>query len=38
MRVKANSAICVECGKWNHGRCARVKRVTPRLKFYMQKM
>ena len=27
LRVKANSVLCVQCGKWNHGRCARVKRV-----------
>ena len=31
-RVMANSVLCVtECGKWIHGRCAKVKRVTPRL-------
>ena len=29
MRVKANSVLCVQCGKWIHGRCAGVKRVTP---------
>ena len=23
--------ICVKCGKWIHGRCAKVKRVTSRL-------
>ena len=22
MRVKANSALCLQCGKWIHGRCA----------------
>ena len=27
----ANSVLCVKCGKWIHGRCAKVKRVTPRL-------
>ena len=27
----ANSVICVNCGKWVHGRCARMKRVTPSL-------
>ena len=27
-RVMANSVSCV---KWFHGRCAKVKRVTPRL-------
>ena len=29
-RVKANSVLCVQCGKWIHGRCAGVKIVTPR--------
>ena len=32
LRVKANSVLCVQCGKWIHSRCARVKRVTS--KFY----
>ena len=27
----ANSVLCVKCGKWIHGRCAKVKRVTLRL-------
>ena len=27
----ANSVLCVKCGKWIHGRCAKVKRVTPKL-------
>ena len=26
-----NSVLCVKCGKWIHGGCAKVKRVTPRL-------
>ena len=30
-RVMANSVLCVKCGKWIHGRCAKVKRVTARL-------
>ena len=30
LRVKANSLFCVQCGKWIHGRCAIVKRVTPK--------
>ena len=30
LRAKANSALCVWCGKWIHGRCAGVKRVTPK--------
>ena len=25
------SVLCVKCGKCIHGRCAKVKRVTPRL-------
>ena len=28
LRVKANSVLCVKCGKWIHSRCAKVKRVT----------
>ena len=30
-RVMENSELFVKCGKWIHGRCAKVKRVTPRL-------
>ena len=30
-RVTANSVLCVKCGKWIHGRSAKVKRVTSRL-------
>ena len=30
-RVRANSVLCGKCGKWIHGRCTRMKRVTPRL-------
>ena len=26
-----NSVLCVKCGKWIHGRCAKVKRMTPTL-------
>ena len=29
-RVMANSVLCVKCGKWIYGRCAKVKRVTLR--------
>ena len=29
--VMANSVLCVKCGKGIHGRCAKVKRVTPSL-------
>ena len=28
-RVKANSLSCTKCGKWIHGRCAKIKRVSP---------
>ena len=27
----ANSVLCVQCGKWIHSRCARIKRVTLKL-------
>ena len=27
----ANSMLCVKCGKWIHGRCAKLKRMTLRL-------
>ena len=30
-RVVTRSVLCVKCGKWIHGRCAKVKRMTPRL-------
>ena len=30
LRVKANSVLCVQCGRWTHGRCARVNRVIPK--------
>ena len=30
MRVKSNSVLCVQCGRWIHGRCAGMKRVTPK--------
>ena len=30
-RVPENSVLCGKCRKWIHGRCAKVKRVTPRL-------
>ena len=23
----ANSVLCTKCGKWVHGRCAKIKRV-----------
>ena len=28
-RVMANSVWCSKCGKWIHGRCTRMKRITP---------
>ena len=30
LRAKANSILCVQCGKWIHGRCVGVKRVIPK--------
>ena len=30
LSVRANSVLCLHCGKWMHGRCAGVKRVTPK--------
>ena len=30
MRVNANSALCLLCGRWINSRCAGVKRVTPK--------
>ena len=27
----ANSVMCTKCGKWVHGRCAKMKRVTSTL-------
>ena len=30
--VKANSVLCYQFSKWIHGRCAGVKRVTPKCK------
>ena len=32
LRVKDSLALCVQCGKWIHGRCAGVRRVTPKFK------
>ena len=29
LRAKANSALCLQCGKWIHGRCAEMKMVIP---------
>ena len=28
LRVKANSALCVQCSYWIHGKCAGVKIIT----------
>ena len=30
LKVKANSVLCIQCGKWIHDICAGVKRVTPK--------
>ena len=38
-RVIANSVLCVQCRKWIHGRCTKVRRVTLRLRrFFVWKM
>ena len=34
LRVMAISVLCAQCGKWTHGRCAGVKRVTPKFSRY----
>ena len=31
LRVKANSILCLQCGKWMHGRCSGLKKVTPKV-------
>ena len=28
-RVKVNSVLCAKCDKWIHGRCLKLKKVTP---------
>ena len=28
--VKANLVLCLLCGKWIHGGCAGMKRITPK--------
>ena len=40
LRVKVNSALCVQSSKWIHSGCARLKRMTPNFlnKLYMLKM
>ena len=30
-RIRANSVLYTKCGNWVHGKCAKTKRVTPRL-------
>ena len=32
LRVKANSVLCLLCGKWIHGRCTGMKSVTPKFR------
>ena len=27
LRVKANSTMCLQCGRWIHGSCVGIKRV-----------
>ena len=35
LRAKANSVLCAQYGKWMHGRCAGVKRVTKKFFNYV---
>ena len=30
LSIMVNSVLCLHCGKWIHGGCARVKRVAPK--------
>ena len=30
LRAKANTVLCLQCGKWTHGRCAGAKMLTPK--------
>ena len=30
LRVKHNSVLCLQCGRWFHSRCDGVKRVAPK--------
>ena len=30
LRVKANSVLCLQCGKWIYGRCVGMKKVAPK--------
>ena len=30
LTVKANPALCLQCGKWIHSRCSGMKQVTPK--------
>ena len=36
LRVKANSVLCLKCGKWIHGRCAGMNSVTPKYQRYFK--
>ena len=33
--VKANSVLCVQCGKWDHSRCDGLKRLTQSLQEHL---
>ena len=30
----ADSVLCIKCGNWVHGKCAKIKRATARLAMY----
>ena len=36
-RVMANSVLCIKCGNWLHGRCAKIKKVTLAMHFICSK-
>ena len=33
-RVMADSVLCIKCGNWVHGKCAKIKRATAGLAMY----
>ena len=36
-RVIIHSVLCTKCGKWVHGRCAKMKRVASTLSQYEER-
>ena len=35
LRINASSVLCLQCDKWIHSRCAKVKRVTQMFSRYI---